>query len=98
MERLVEVYKGMLKQVHSQAQSRNNELTVTMTLTSLTSGELTGLFEVSDTTVQTPVQLNYQHYYLLKALRDKMVETTGDAWSQVKASYRPDELEFYFEY
>ena len=98
MERLVEVYKGMLKQLHSQAQSRNIELTVTMTPTSPTSGELTGLLEVPDAPVQSPVQLNYQHYYLLKAMRDKMVETTGDAWSQVKAVYRPDELEFYFEY
>jgi hypothetical protein len=98
MERLVEVYKGMLKQLHSQANMSNIKLNITMKITSPTSGELTGILTKPDVTAQTPVKLNYQHYYLLKALRDKMVETTGDEWSKVEANYQLDELEFYFEY
>jgi hypothetical protein len=98
MERLVEAYKGMLKKVYSQANVSGMTVEVTMKITSPASGELTGLLVRPDAPVQDPVQLNYQHYYLLKAMRDRMVEITGDAWSEVRAVYRFDELEFFFEY
>jgi len=46
---------------------------------------------------ENSVQVNYQHYYLLNALRDKMIEIVGEGWSQVEAVYWQDTLEFYFE-
>jgi hypothetical protein len=98
MERLVEVYKGMMKQIYNQANVQETVLDITMATTSPTSGELAGILVNINAPVQTPVQVNYQHYYVLKALRDRMVETTGDAWTEIRASYQPDALEFYFEY
>jgi hypothetical protein len=47
-ERLVDVYKGMMKQLHSQTKVREIDLIVTMSLTSPTSGELTGLLVMPD--------------------------------------------------
>ena len=98
MERLVEVYKGMMKQLHSQSRVQEIDMIVTLTITSPTSGELKGILSMPDAPVQDPVQVNYQHYYVLKALRDRMIATTGDTWIRVRATYRPDALEFYFDY
>lgn len=97
MERLVEVYKGMMKQLHSQSRVQEIDMIVTLTITSPTSGELKGILSMPDAPVQDPVQVNYQHYYVLKALRERMIATTGDAWTRVRATYRPDALEFYFD-
>jgi hypothetical protein len=98
MERLVDVYKGMLKQLHSQAALGDMDLTVTMKPTSPTSGEVTGLLVTSGAPEHNPVLVNYQHYYVLNALRDQMIETLGERWSEVKAVYHAGELEFFFQY
>ena len=98
MEQLVEVYKGMIKQLHSEAKLEDIDVTVTMKPTSPTSGELSGLLVVPDAPVQSPVLLNYQHYYVLNALRDRMIETLGECWSEVTALYHAGELELSFKY
>ena len=98
MEQLVQVLKGMMKQLHSQAKQRNMDLTLTMSPTSPTSGEVQGIFAMSNAPVQGSVVVNYRCYYVLNALRDQMIEATGDAWKRVRAVYHPDELEFYLEY
>ena len=98
MEQLVEVYKGMMKQLHSQARFQNMDVIVTMSPTSPTSGEVKGYFAVPDAPVQNPFQVHYQHYYVLQALRDKMIETLGESWSEVRAIYHAGDLQFYFEY
>jgi hypothetical protein len=69
-----------------------------MSPTSPTSGEVQGHLEVPYAPVQSSVQLNYQHYYVLNALRDRMIESTGDAWREVQAIYHAGDLEFHFEY
>jgi len=69
-----------------------------MTPTSSASGELEGVLARINAPVQDSVLVNYRHYYVLNALREKMIESTGDAWSQVRAVYHAGELEFYFEY
>ncbi|MBN2118140.1 MAG: hypothetical protein JW730_16305 [Anaerolineales bacterium] len=97
MERLVVVYKGMMKQLHAQQAGRHDaELIVTMSPSSKTSGEIRGYLEKSDG--KSSVQVDYQHYYVLNALREKMIEAVGDAWSRVRAVYGSDSLEFYFDY
>src|SRR5687768_14363600 len=98
MEHLVEVYKEMLGQLCSLSKVRNIDVIVTMSPTSETSGELTGLLVVPDAPAQSPVQVNYQHYYVLNALRDRMSEMLGERWSQVRAVYHEGNVEFHFEY
>ena len=98
MERLVEVYKEMLGQLGSRSKVSNIDVIVTMSPTSETSGELTGLLAMPDAPVQSPVQVNYQHYYVLNALRERMSEMLGERWSQVRAVYHDGNVEFHFEY
>lgn len=98
MEHLVEVYKEMLGQLRSRSKTRNLDVIVTMSPTSEVSAELTGLLVVPDAPVQSPVQVNYQHYYVLNALRDRMSEMLGERWSQVRAVYHEGNVEFHFEY
>ena len=98
MERLVEVYKEKLDELNKQTQSKNACLTVTMTPNSPVSGEVQVYSEEHNKDQKSSVQVNYQHYYLLNALRDKMIEIVGDAWSQIRAVYWQDTLEFYFKY
>ncbi len=98
MERLVGGYKEMMKQLYDQAKQRDKDLIVTMAPTSRTSGEVQGVLAMIDAPVQSHIIVNYRHYYVLNALREKMIESTGDAWKQVRAVYHPNELEFYFEY
>jgi len=98
MEELIVAYKKIMKQVHSQAQQRDADLIVTMSPHSPTSGELRGYLMKPNTSEKTSVQVNYRHYYVLNALREKMIETIGESWRQVKTVYRSDALEFYFEY
>jgi hypothetical protein len=98
-ERLIEVYKEMMSQLHRQTgQKKDVDLVVTMSPSSPLSGEIRGYTEKRDTGEKSSVSVNYQHYYILNALREKMIESTGDGWSQVKAVYRSGDLEFYFEY
>ena len=96
-ERLVEIYKEMMSQLHRQSKQNDVDLIVTMTPTSLTSWELRAYTEKRDSDENNSVFVNYQYYYMLNALREKMIESTGDAWSKVRAVYRSGELEFYFE-
>ena len=100
MERLVEVYKSMLKKLYQDAKPHDPKLepSVTMTWHSPTAGEVEGLFIHPDAPVQSSVPVNYQHYYVLNALRDKMIESTGDAWKRVRAEYHAGDVDFYFEY
>jgi hypothetical protein len=100
MERLVEVYKGMMRQLHDETRPRNfdMDLVVTMTHHSGTSGEVDGLLVHPDAPVQSSVSVDYRHYYMLSALREKMIESTGDAWRSVRATYHAGDVDFYFEY
>ena len=98
MESLVEVYKEMMHQLHGQAKQRAADLIVTMSLSSPTSGEVRGYVEKRNSDIKSSVLVNYQHYYMLKALQEKMVDLVGDGWMKVKAIYRSGSLEFYFEY
>jgi hypothetical protein len=99
MERLVAACKEKMKKSHQQAGGKRESIfTVTMSPSSPTSGELRGILEEKDTDIQTSVLVNYIHYYILNALREKMVEVVGDSWKKVKAVYQSEELEFYFEY
>jgi hypothetical protein len=95
---LVEVYKGMMSQLRSQSKLSDVDVIVTMLSTSSTSGELREHLEAPDAPVQSSVLVNYQHYYVLNALREKMIEQVGRGWSKVKAVYHSGNLEFYFEY
>jgi len=97
-ERLIEIYKELMKQVHSQASVKNIDVIVSMVPTSSTSGEIRGHLEVPDAPVQSHVPLNYQHYYVLNALRERMIERDGRGWKRVTVVYHAGELEFDFEY
>ena len=88
----------MMKQLHSQAKQPDMDLVVTMSPSSPTSGEVEGLLVHPDAPVQGSILVNYKHYYMLNALREKMTESTGDAWRKVRAVYHSGDLEFYFEY
>ena len=97
MERLVSVLKGMMHQTHRQEKQSEAKLIVTMSPSSPVSGEVKGILEVPDSGTKS-VLVSYRYYYLLNALRERMIELLGDRWSMVKAVYQPDALEFYFEY
>lgn len=98
MERLVQVYKDILKNIHNQAKQYKSDLIITMSPTSHTSGEVQGYLQSHDEPVKQAVDTNYKHYYVLNALREKMIEQLGEDWKQVKAIYKSDVLEFYFDY
>jgi hypothetical protein len=95
---LKEVYKGMMRQLCSESEHDDVAASVTMTPTSATSGELQGFRGSPDTLLQQPVVVNYQHYYVLSALRDKMVEASRECWKSVKAVYHAGDLQLQFEY
>ena len=97
-ERLVEIYKDMLHELYGQTKQEDADLIVTMSPSSPVSGEIRGYTEKRDSGEKSTVSVNYQHYYLLTALREKMVEGSGQGWSKVKAVYHADDLEFYFDY
>jgi len=98
MERLFEVCKEMMRQLHSQAKQQDVDLIITMAPTSPASGETRGYVEERQSDIKSSVLVNYQHYYVLNALREKMIESAGDGWSKIRAVYRSGDLEFYFEY
>ena len=100
MERLIEVYKKILKKLHHDTKPKDfdMDLSVTMTWYSATAGEVEGLLVHPDAPVQSTVLVYYRHYYILNALRDKMIESTGDAWTKVRAEYHAGDVVFYFEY
>ena len=98
MERLVKIYKEMMEQLHGEGRQRDANLVVTMSPSSATSGEVRGFLQNPDSDVMSGVLLDYRHYYMLNALREKMTELVGDSWSKVEAVYGPGGMEFYFEY
>jgi len=97
-EGLIEVYKEMMHQLHQQTKQKDADLIVTMFPTSPTSGEVRGYVQKSNSDIKHSVLVDYQHYYVLNVLREKMIELAGDGWSKVRAVYRSNDLEFYFEY
>ena len=98
MEELVGVYKNKMRELELETNPKEMDLVVTMTRTSTTSGEVKGYIGKEGSDTKRSVTVNYQHYYLLTALREKLKELTRDSWKRVKAVYRSGELEFYFEY
>lgn len=98
MERLVEVYQETMNQLHRKSGQRDADLIVTISPTSSTSGEVKACLEKKDSEIKTSILVNYRHYYILNALRERMIELVGDGWSKVKAVYSSEDLEFYFEY
>lgn len=98
IEQLIIAYKEILKQLHRQANQRDTQLTVTMLFTSPSSGELRAYLEKPDVPVQGSVLVNYRHYYILSALRDKMIELLGEGWTQARVIFYGSNLDFYFEY
>src|SRR5687767_7252122 len=74
-EYLIEVYKEMMDQLHRQTgQKKELDLIVTMSPSSPTSGEVRGYVEKRDSGEKSSVFVNYQHYYMLSALREQMIE------------------------
>ena len=98
MEQLIKTYKELIGELQRQANQGDADVVVTMSPTSPTSGEVRGSVLRTDLPTNSNVLVNYRHYYVLNALRDKMIEILGQSWSQVKAVYRERALEFYFEY
>lgn len=97
-ERLKGVYKEMMAQLHSGMDQPDSDLVITMSPTSEISGEVSGYLQSHDEPVKQPILTNYQHYYVLNALRERMTEQLGQSWRQVKTTYKQGEAEFYFEY
>jgi hypothetical protein len=96
VEGLIDVYKKTLEQLYrQQAKPGDTTLVVTMSPSSETSGEIQGY--VQNSGIQSSVLLNYQHYYLLNALREKTIEAGEKGWSKVKVVYDGDSMEFYFD-
>ena len=98
VERLKDVYKEMMAQLHSRSGQPESDLVITMCPTSPTSGEVQAYLQSHDEPVKQAVLTNYKHYYVLNALREKMIEQLGENWKHVKAIYKQDAVEFYFEY
>ena len=96
-ERLIEVYKEMMRQLHQQIKQEDMDLIVTMSSTSPTSGEVRGYLQKSNSEVGSSLPVNYQHYYILKALLGNLIQDTGVS-SKVRAVYHSDNLEFYLEH
>lgn len=97
-EHLKAVYKEQMAELHCRMGQPDGCLVITMSPTSEMSGEITGYLQSHDEPVKQAVLTNYQHYYVLNALRERMIEQLGESWKQVKAIYQPDSVEFYFEY
>ena len=98
MERLVEIYKEKMHQLHREAKAHEAKVIVMMSTNSPTSGETKGYIENPDLSIKNTFPVNYRHYYILNALRGKMVKLVGDDWHTVKTVYQPFCLELYFEY
>jgi len=98
MEQIIEVYKKMMKQLHREFKQRDADLIVTMSPTSPASGEVRGYLEKPNSEAKHYVAVDYRHYYVLNALRERMIELVGNGWSKVRAVYRSGNVEFHFEY
>lgn len=98
IEQLVQNYRKIAELTLRQTEQRNAALVVTMSPSSPTSGELQAVVEKQNSGMTNSVQVNYRHYYLLNALREKMIEQLGEDWRKVMAVYREENVEFYFDY
>lgn len=100
LEGLQKEYGTMLEQLLLKLPEHHNvHLIVTMIPTSQNTGETSCYLERP--TGRSNVQLNYRHYYMLKALREKMNTIVGESWVRVQVIYHPgmfSNLEFYFDY
>jgi hypothetical protein len=97
VEHLKEVYAEIMAQLHSWLGQPESDLVITMSPTSEISGEVIGYLQSHDEPVKRAVLTDYQHYYVLNALRERMIEQLGEDWKQVKAIYKQGAVEFYFE-
>ena len=79
IEQLKDAYQSIASE---DAGQRDADLIVTMTPTSPTSGALHGVLEKHNSDIQNSVAVNYRHYYVLNALREKMIEQRGENWSR----------------
>jgi hypothetical protein len=95
---LKEIYKKKMYELFHEAEQLDASLIVSMSPTSPTSGEVRAVLEKMNTENKKSIEVDYSHYYILNALREKMMETQGIECGQVKAVYKNDELEFHFEY
>ena len=98
MEQLIGIYRKLLCQAHPNTGKDDSTLIVTMSPTSATSGEVRAVLERANLQGKSCIQVDYRHYYILIAIREKMSEILSIEWSKVKAIYRQDQLDFYFEY
>ena len=98
IESLKEMYKGMMELLRQESNLKDIDVVVTMTPTLPSSGILEGYLEVPYAPVRGSLQLNYEHYYVLNALRDKMIEQTGKSWSSVCVIYHEGDPKFDFVY
>jgi hypothetical protein len=87
-----------LHELHRRVEKEDSDLVVMMTPHSETSGETTGYLQQPGSDLKNSIPVNYQHYYVLNALREKMIELSGDRWSRVKAVYHAGDVEFHFDY
>lgn len=100
LEQLKELVRDMLREIEQtkDAIQLGLEPQLMMTYHSATSGEVQGLLVHPDAPVQSAVPVNYRYYYVLNALRDKMIELTEAAWSSVRVDDHKGDVDFYFEY
>lgn len=96
VEQLKETYKKISKPLYLQAKHHDAPLTVTMCPTSSTSGELRGVLEKHNPEIRSSIPVNYQHYYILNALRERMSEQLGKNLGKVTAVYGGDDVKFLF--
>lgn len=100
LEGLQKEYEVILKNLLlQQPDHHGTHLVVNMIPTSSSTGEISCYLERP--TGRSNIQLNYRHYYMLKALREKMSSSMGESWVQVQVIYQPgmfSNLEFYFDY
>jgi len=97
-ERLEDVLRDILDASYHQIQEPNATLTVTMSPNSTTSGEVRGVVQIQGTNTTTSIPVNYQHYYVLNALRETMSKELKKTWQKVTAIYRNKTLELAFDY
>jgi hypothetical protein len=97
-EELIRVYKKMLRELYGRIKKPNSDLIVEMTPHSDISGETTGYLQQPTTGKRYSIELNYQHYYVLNAIRAKMIELEGDRGSKIKAVYHAGNVEFHSDY
>jgi hypothetical protein len=98
MEQLIQTYKKLIHSLWAQFKHWDATLTITMTPTSPTSGELHAVLEKQSPDTKLNIPINYRYYYILTALRERMIEQLGENWCKVRTVYRDERVDFYFEH